>query len=308
MSDAVVTVDVQYLRKHIAACHLLIDNGRAAFVDCGIASSVPLLLAALEQAGLAPEAVDWVCPTHVHLDHAGGAGQLMAVLPNATCVVHPRGARHLIDPAKLIAGSVAVYGEARFREIYGEVAAIDPARVLIVEDGSRLALGRRELEFIHTEGHAKHHYCVIDLERSAIVSGDTLGISYRCFDTDEGAFVFATTTPIQFDPDAWLKSLDRIERYGLQAAYLTHFGCVTTMPSLLSQLRRSLTDFTALAREHAAVPQRTARMRSELFELLCRRLDEHGDTRDEASRRELLDMDIELNVMGLEVWLDRLAA
>jgi glyoxylase-like metal-dependent hydrolase (beta-lactamase superfamily II) len=308
VSDAVVTVDVHYLGSQIAACHLLIDNGRAAFVDCGISSSVPYLLTALDQAGLGPEQVDWVCPTHVHLDHAGGAGQLMRLFPNATCVVHPRGARHLVDPSKLIAGSVAVYGEARFRQIYGDVLAIDSDRVLVVEDAARLKLGQRDLEFIHTEGHAKHHYCVLDHEQAAIVSGDILGIAYPCFDTDRGAFVFATTTPIQFDLEAWLASLQRIEAYGLEAAYLTHFGCVTSMQSLFSQLRRSLADFAALARDHADALQRADRMQAALFELLCRRLDEHGDTRSEAARHALLDMDIELNVMGLEVWLDRVAA
>jgi glyoxylase-like metal-dependent hydrolase (beta-lactamase superfamily II) len=231
----------------------------------------------------------------------------MQLFPNATCVAHPRAARHLIDPSKLIAGAAAVYGEARFREIYGEVVAIDPARVRVVEDAARLRLGQRDLQFIHTEGHAKHHYCVIDQEQAAIVSGDTLGISYRCFDTDQGPFVFATTTPIQFDLDAWFASLDRIEAYRLRAAYLTHFGCVTAMPSLFSQLRRSLADFAALARDYADAEQRTSRMQAALFELLCRRLDEHGDTQTEADRHTLLDMDVELNVMGLEVWLDRLA-
>ena len=305
MANSIVTVDAHYLGEQIAASHLLVDRGRAAFIDCGLSSSVPRLAAALTKAGLRPEHVDWICPTHVHLDHAGGAGQLMRLCPNATCVAHPRGARHLIDPDKLIAGSVAVYGEARFKEIYGEILKIDAERVRVVADGDRLELGRRELEFIHTEGHAKHHYCVIDHSANAIFSGDTLGLAYPRFAGPAGPFIFATTTPIQFDPDAWFKSLDRIEASGLDCAYLTHFGRVTDMASLFRQLRQSLTDFVALARKLERAADRTAEMQSALFRLLCRRLDEHGDTHSEDERRQLLAMDVELNVMGLEGWLER---
>src|SRR5690606_22590284 len=103
-----------YVRPGLAASHLLIDSGRAAFVDTGTAHSVPRLLQALTEHGLRTEQVEYVLLTHIHLDHAGGAGQLMQRLPNARCVVHPRGRRHLADPAKLIAGSKAVYGEEAF--------------------------------------------------------------------------------------------------------------------------------------------------------------------------------------------------
>ena len=302
---SISTVDTHYVRDKVAASHLVIDNGRAAFIDCGTASSVGALLNALAAAGLGPEAVDWICPTHVHLDHAGGAGQLMLACPNATCVVHPRGARHLIDPAKLVAGSIAVYGEAAFRAMYDEIQPIAEERVLIAEDGLRLPLGGSELEFIHTEGHARHHYCVIHRAESAIFSGDTLGIAYPCFATSKGAFVFATTTPVQFDPDAWLESLDRIETSGVTRGFLTHFGEVTDLGSLFTQLRGSIGESAQLARRFADGSDRTAKLQAELFDLLCRRLDDHGDRRSVEERHALLDMDVELNVMGLEVWLDR---
>ncbi len=305
MPATITTVDAHYVGEQVAASHLIIDNGRAAFVDCGIASSVPKLLAALERAGLAPEQVDWICPTHVHLDHAGGAGQLMQRCPNATCVIHPRGARHLIEPSKLIAGSVAVYGEQRFAEIYGEILSIDEQRVRIAEDGDSVPLGASELAFIHTEGHARHHYCVVHHELGAILSGDTLGLAYPWFTTTKGPFVCASTTPVQFDPPAWFDSLSRIEAMDLRAAYLTHFGLVEDLTALFHQLRQSLTDFVALAQAHANSANRTTQMERALFQLLSRRLDEHGDEHSEEERRRLLAMDVELNVMGLEVWLDR---
>src|SRR5262249_7769502 len=152
--------------------------------------------------------------THVHLDHAGGAGLLLQSLPNARAVIHPRGARHLIDPAKLIAGSIEVYGEQKFRELYGDIVPISQERVWIAEDGLRVTLGgSRELELIHTPGHALHHYCIVDRAAQAIFSGDTFGVSYREFDTARGEFIFPTTTPVHFDPVALHGSVDRLMSY-----------------------------------------------------------------------------------------------
>lgn len=302
------TIDVDYVRPGLACCHLLVDGDQAAFMDTGTSRSIPRLLAALEAQGLGPECVRYVCPTHVHLDHAGGAGQLMALCPNARCVVHPRGARHLIDPSRLIEGSRAVYGQAVLDQLYGEILPIDEDRMIVVEDGARLRLDRLELEFVHTEGHARHHYCAIELDRGHIFTGDTLGISYRDFDTGQGAFVFATTTPVQFDPAAWRQSIQRLENYRLETACLTHFGQVGEVPSLMAQLSRSLDDFEALALSLADSPRRTEAMSEALLDLLCRRLDEHGDGHTRAERETLLHMDVWLNVMGMEVWLDRRAA
>ena len=112
LGHGVFLIDTLYLRPGLAASHLVVDDGRAAFVDTGAAPAAPRLLAALDEIGIAREQVDYLFLTHVHLDHAGGAGQLMQALPNARAVLHPRGAPHLIDPTRLIAGSIQVYGEA----------------------------------------------------------------------------------------------------------------------------------------------------------------------------------------------------
>src|ERR1700728_5488279 len=126
----ITAVDAEYLYRGHAAAHIIEDAGRAAFVDVGTNLSVPYLLAALAELGIAPEAVDYLLLTHVHLDHAGGAGALMQALPNARAVLHPRGAAHLIDPAKLIAASIDVYGEAVYRRLYGEIVPLPKERVL----------------------------------------------------------------------------------------------------------------------------------------------------------------------------------
>ncbi|HSF79458.1 MAG TPA: MBL fold metallo-hydrolase, partial [Steroidobacteraceae bacterium] len=169
--DGITAIDTDYVRPQLDASHLLLDHGRAAFVDTGTTLSVPNLLAALEARGIGRDQVDWVLTTHVHLDHAGGAGELMRHLPNARCATHPRGARHLVDPAKLIAGSIAVYGEDRYRELYGDIVPVAEDRMFVPGDGERISVGRRNLELIHTPGHALHHYCVVDLDTRRIFPG-----------------------------------------------------------------------------------------------------------------------------------------
>jgi glyoxylase-like metal-dependent hydrolase (beta-lactamase superfamily II) len=304
-ADGITAIDVDYVRPGLAASHLVVDHGRAAFVDTGTTLSVPNLLAAMEARGVAAGQVDWVLTTHVHLDHAGGAGELMRHLPVARCVVHPRGARHLADPGKLVAGSIAVYGEDRYRALYGEIVPVPEERMLVPADGEHIVLGRRTLELLHTPGHALHHYCVVDLDHRRIFPGDNFGISYRDFDVDGREFIFPTTTPVHFDPEAMLASIDRLMSCRPVAMYLTHFGEVRDLARLARDLRRRVTAFVELARRLAAVPDRTAVMRAEMFGLMSAWLDDHGYAGGLDTRHRLLDDDVELNVQGLEVWLDR---
>src|SRR5262245_33813816 len=130
----ITAIDTHYVRPCLDASHLIVEGDRAAFVDTGTHFSVPHLLAALDWMNIAREQVEYVLLTHVHLDHAGGAGLLLRSLPRARAVVHPRGARHLADPAKLIAGSKEVYGEQKFLELYGEIVPIAAERLVVAED------------------------------------------------------------------------------------------------------------------------------------------------------------------------------
>ena len=174
----ITAVDTGYVRPHFDAAHLIVHGGRAAFVDCGTNSSVPHLLAALEAKGLARDCVDYLFLTHIHLDHAGGAGLLAQQLPNLKVVVHPRGAQHMATPEKLIAGVKAVYGEEHYRELYGEILPVPAERIIATTDGQRLELAGRPFEFIHTPGHAGHHHCIVDVEHGGVFTGDTFGVSY----------------------------------------------------------------------------------------------------------------------------------
>ena len=303
--DGITAIDTDYVRPQLDASHLLVDHGRAAFVDTGTTLSVPNLLAALEARGIGRDQVDWVLTTHVHLDHAGGAGELMRHLPNARCATHPRGARHLVDPARLIAGSIAVYGEDRYRELYGDIVPVAEDRMFVPGDGERISVGRRNLELIHTPGHALHHYCVVDLDTRRIFPGDNFGISYRDFDVDGRELIFPTTTPVHFDPVAMRSSIDRLMAYRPVAMYLTHYSQVLQLDRLADDLKRRVDELAQLARSLATEPDRASRLRSEMFALMSAWLDAHGYAGDVDERHRLIDDDVELNAQGLEVWLDR---
>jgi glyoxylase-like metal-dependent hydrolase (beta-lactamase superfamily II) len=301
----ITAIDTDYVRPKLAASHLIVDDGRAAFVDTGTTHSVPNLLAALEYKDIDRAQVDWVLATHVHLDHAGGAGALMRELPNARCAVHPRGARHLVEPSKLIAGSMAVYGEARYRELYGEIVPIDEARIFQPEDGAMITLGKRRLELIHTPGHALHHYCVVDEKHELVFSGDTFGLSYRDFDVDGREFIIPTTTPVHFDPEALCRSVDRIMSYSPRSIFLTHYAEVRDLERLAREMKERVVAYVDLATRYRDAPDRSAKLRHGMFAMIATWLDAHNFSREDGRRHWLLDDDVELNCQGLEHWLDR---
>lgn len=305
LEHGITAIDTGYFRPRMAASHLLVDSGRAAFVDTGTSHSLPRLLGALERVGLTRQAVDYVFVTHVHLDHAGGAGALMQALPEATAIVHPRGARHLVDPTKLVAGTRAVYGDQAYAELYGELPPIPRARIHTVEDNDRLWLGDRELVLIHTEGHARHHYCIVDARSRGVFTGDSFGVSYRELDTGHGAFIFPTTTPVHFDPAAAHASIERILGYEPRACYLTHYSEVTEVRRLARDLHDCLDAFVSMAERYAGAADREPRLRAAMYDFLSARLDEHGVEADPARRHAILDADIALNVQGIEYWLDK---
>jgi glyoxylase-like metal-dependent hydrolase (beta-lactamase superfamily II) len=304
----IVTLDAEYVRPGLAAIHLIVEQGRAAIIDTGTNVAVPHTLAALADLGVLPDAVDYVIVTHVHLDHAGAAGAFLAACPNAKLVVHPRGARHLIDPSKLVQGSIAVYGEATFRELYGEIVPAPVERVIEADDGFALDFNDRRLEFIDTPGHARHHYCIHDLASNSLFTGDTFGISYREFDVDGRPFIFPTTTPVQFEPEALHASIDRLVARNAEAAYLTHYGRITNLPELAPTLHALIDEFVALtlAAPGAGQARQDALMQA-MRDLLMTRLRAHGCTLDDATCRDLLANDVELNSQGLLVWRDRAA-
>jgi glyoxylase-like metal-dependent hydrolase (beta-lactamase superfamily II) len=303
--DGITAVDTEYVHPGHAAAHIVQQGGRAAFVDVGTNDSVPYLLAALDVLGIARNAVDYLLLTHVHLDHAGGAGRLLQELPNATAVLHPRGAPHMIDPAKLIAGSRAVYGEVRFRRLYGDIVPIAAERVRVTRDGDMLSLAGRELEILHTPGHALHHQAFVDREHACIFTGDTFGISYRELDSPRGAFIIPTTTPTQFDPEQLIASVDRLLSYSPEALYLMHFSRVTDVPRLGESLKGQIRELARIAEQSAGAPDPAAAIRAGMSGLWRELAARHGCRLPPERVLALLAGDLELNTQGLVAWLAR---
>ena len=305
IAHGIHVIDTGFHRDLFDAAYLIVENGRAAFVDTGTNDSVPRLLAALEAAGLAPAAVDFVIATHVHLDHAGGVGLLMTHLPNAQLVVHPQGAPHLIEPSRLMAGARAVYGDEEVARTYGDVIGVPAERVLRTDDGMTMALAGRPLQFLDTPGHARHHHCIWDARSRGFFTGDTFGLSYREFDTAQGAWAMPTTTPVQFEPEALRNSIERMLAYAPECMYLTHYGRVADVPRLANPLLTQLDAMVALALALPDDDKRHTALMDGFIAIHMRSLSEHGSTLPEARVRELLALDNELNAQGIAVWLDR---
>jgi glyoxylase-like metal-dependent hydrolase (beta-lactamase superfamily II) len=305
LTHGIHVIDTGFHRPMFDASYLIVENGRGAFVDTGTNASVPRLLAAVEAAGLARDAVDYVIATHVHLDHAGGVGQLMPQLPAARLVVHPHGAPHLIDPTRLMNGARAVYGAAEVERSYGDVVGVAAQRVLRTEDEMRLDFAGRVLTFIDTPGHARHHHCIWDERSRGWFTGDTFGLSYREFDTALGAWLMPTTTPVQFEPDALRRSVQRLLARRPECLYLTHYGRVTEAQRLATLLLDQLDEMVALATALPDDGDRHDSMARGFGAIYLRHLREHGCTLGAERIDELLALDLELNAQGMAVWLNR---
>lgn len=308
LGDGIVAIDTGFHRPVFDAAYLIVENGRAAFVDTGTNFAVPRLLATLESLGLARDAVDFVIPTHVHLDHAGGVGLLMQHLPAATAVVHPRGARHMIDPSALVAGATAVYGEAEMARSYGQIVGVPAQRVKESADGMTLSLAGRELQLIDTPGHARHHHCVWDTRTRGFFTGDTFGLSYREFDTAQGPWLLPTTTPVQFEPEKLRESVQRLLSYRPECMYLTHYSRVRDVQRLGESFLAQLERLVAIGRGLKSAADRHDALKRALLAEYVSIVKAHGCRYSEAEVATLLDVDIELNAQGMGIWLDKEAA
>lgn len=303
--DGILAVDSGYCRDGLAAIHLIIHQGQAAVVDTGTNASVPRILSALAAAGVEPENVAWVMLTHIHLDHAGGAGSLMCALPNASLLVHPRGVRHMVDPSRLWEATAAVYGAEQTFAMYGRLAPVAEDRIVAAIDGLEVSMGDRRFRVIDAPGHARHHICIWDETARAFFTGDAFGLSYRELDVNGRAFVFPTTTPTQFDPGAMHATIDRMLSFGPTAMYLTHFSRVTDVERLAADLHRLIDTAVAVAR--AARGEGVARhveILAGLEQIVREEAERQGWTLPEDQVFEVLRMDLELNAQGLGVWLD----
>ncbi len=307
LGHGIYAVDTAFQREHFDAAYLMVHGGRAAFIDTGTNHAVPRLLAALQAVGLPASAVDWVIPTHVHLDHAGGVGLLLLHLPHARVLVHPRGARHLIRPEALWQGATAVYGPQEMARSYGQLVPVPEDRVLHSSDGMTVELSGRRLLLADTPGHARHHHCVWDDASQGWFTGDTFGLSYREFDTPKGTWILPSATPVRFEPVALRGSILRLLSQKPRCIYLTHFGRVEDVPRLGTLLLGLLDEMVDMARAVQQGPDRHTALKRGQLEIFSRSLRQQGSALSDQRIADLLAMDLELNAQGLAIWLDRSA-
>lgn len=306
LGDGIIHLDAEYLQPGIASIYLLIEGKECAIIETGTCHSVPFIMSALADFGLTEDSVRYVIPTHVHLDHAGGVGLLMESCSNAELIVHPFGARHMIDPTKLAAGAKSVYGDAAFKRLYGELIPVDADRVIEAPDNFEVSLGSRVLRFYDTPGHAKHHFCIHDFNSDTIFSGDTFGIAYPEVNIDSDPFIFVTTTPVQFDPVAMLSSIERLLSIKPKFFNLTHYGQVKPSVLVANQLKTSINAFVTIALESKDTAEnRIDIIDQKLQHYLLKKYQNLGGIKTDEDCLKVIAMDSKLNAQGLDFWLSK---
>lgn len=306
VAQGIEVIDSRYLGEDVAAIYLLRQEDEIAIIETGTKHSLPYIERALEEDGLCFENVSYVIPTHVHLDHAAGAGALMGVCDNATLVVHPRGARHMVDPSKLVAGTKAVYGEKKFNELYGKIEPVESERIIEANDNYLLNMGGRVLKFIDTPGHARHHFCIWDQESESMFTGDTFGVSYREFDSKGEVFIFPTTTPVQFEPEELIKSINNLMKYNPKRVCLTHFGVITPTEKVVKQLIEGIKFFSDLAIEYTTQEYAEEKIQKAMMDHLLQELKIMGVS-DALFCQNKLRNDVVLNTQGIMYWQNKVA-
>jgi glyoxylase-like metal-dependent hydrolase (beta-lactamase superfamily II) len=305
--DGVWGLDSGYFRDSFDAVHLIEDGGELAIVDTGTQYSVPRILQSIKEIGLSPKDVRYILLTHIHLDHAGGAGLLAEHCPQAKVVVHPRGVRHLVGPSKLWQAVCKVYTQKVAERDYGGMVPINPASIVEATEDLSLKLGARKIHFWDAPGHALHHVFIVDEGSNAIFTGDTFGISYRELDSAQGAFTFVTSSPSQFDPTTHRASVRRVMQANPKAVYLTHYSELQQVQAAGEALLEQIEAYAELANRHShRENDRATAIMADLQELLFEQIHAHGSPLSQDELETLLALDLRLNSDGLVCWLDRI--
>lgn len=310
VGDGIYVIETNYLsRRKFACCYLIEENGEAAIIETNTNYAVPYILDTLEKVGIERNKVKYVILTHIHLDHAGGTGELMRHLPEARLVVHPRGKKHMIDPEKLIESVKEVYGIDRYKEMYGEIQPVPKEKVIAANDGDSISLGARQLQFFDTPGHAKHHMIIFDRKTMSVFSGDNFGIGYPRMIFDKTRLLFPSTSPTQFEPDKALETYQKIMSLNPSQVLLTHWGPVTDLQDGLKQLHSWLEFMVDIAKKHFDEGYRDKELNDILrLDIENRFKDIILSVRGQAAtdeEMEWLAMDSELNAQGLALYISK---
>lgn len=222
-------------REQRTSAYLLVDE-KIALIETSASPSVSYLLESLNELQIALEDIDYVIVTHIHLDHAGGAGLFLQSCPNAKLVVHPRGVAHMVDPSRLIASAKAVYGHD-FDRLFDPIVPVDSERIIEAGHGDILSLGNHQLTFYHTEGHAKHHISMHYSATNGLFVGDTTGVCYPEMADEAIDLIIPSTSPNQYDPETMEQSIQLYEKLNVQELYFGHYGAYQNPTEAYRQVR-----------------------------------------------------------------------
>ncbi len=214
---------------------MLIDE-KIALIETSASPSMPYIVEGLDELHIDLEDIQYVIVTHIHLDHARGAGLFLQSCPNATFVVHPRGVSHMVDPSRLIASAKGVYG-AEFDRLFDPIIPIDIERIIEIGHEEVLSLDQHQLTFYHTEGHAKHHVSMHYSATNGLFVGDTTGVRYPEMESDAIDLIIPSTSPNQYDPDTMEQSIQLYEKLNATELYFGHFGAYKNPTEAYRQVR-----------------------------------------------------------------------
>ena len=306
LGNNIYCVDSKYIRSNFASIHFIIENNKVAIIDTGTNYSSIQVLESLKNLSLEPYSVEWIILTHIHLDHAGGAGKLMKLFPNAVLGVHARGKRHMVNPEKLWNSVISVYGKSLAEKQYGKLEPVDENRIQCIGEGSEINFQGRIFEIWDAPGHAKHHVFIKDSISKAIFTGDTFGVSYREFDNEKGSFVFISSTPTQFDPQAFKNSIYRIMKDNPPFVFLTHYSKLSSVKASGNELLKQIDEYVDITESSKYQgKQIDKKIEEKLTDLLLKKLNLHGFTNSKSKALELINTDISLNASGLANWISQ---
>ncbi len=303
MADDCLLLDSGYVRDEFCAVYAYVRDGRVMLVESSTNAGIDRALRLLrEKTGLGSDAVEGLILTHVHLDHAGGAGRLLQLAPDARVYAHPRAARHAIDPAKLVAGATVVYGAEVFQRLYGDIVPCAAARVVVTEHDTVLDWRGLQFRFFHTRGHANHHQCIFELGSKTLFTGDSFGVSYPAACTSGRVFVPATS-PTDFDAEEAQKTVRFVRELGVARVGLTHMGWIEGADAIAGaadQLKFFLSFAAYDLKRFQSDPTFTEQeCVSLLWEGIVGASERFGYVLS-ADAREILDLDLRVNAQGLK--------
>jgi len=205
-----------------------VREGKGVLIEPGPTSIIPSIQQAMRQLGMADLA--YIIPTHIHVDHAGAIGSLAQLFPRAKILLHPRGAKHVIDPSRLIDSTKMAFGND-FENLYGPIVPVPESQVETPRDGQRISINERELQIIYAPGHAPHHFAVFDHKTKGLFSGEALGYPLP------GAKLspFPAAAPPSFNMEEYLESMEKLRELNPRIIFYSHDGVGKNPEQLITQ-------------------------------------------------------------------------